>query len=139
MAFPARPEYESFIYGLIKEYPAVRSSTLHLYSVSSLTVIVEGDLYLDNGLRLRVLEVLDFKKGEIQSYSYAVYRNNEKIRWYDPQPHPENTELAVTFPHHYHEPPRIKQNRLPAPGVSFTSPNIPTLIADCLELGERLT
>ncbi len=139
MAFPSRPEYESFIYGLMEEYPAVRSSTLHLYSVSSLTAVVEGDLYLDNGLRLRVLEVLDFKRREIQSYSYAVYRGSEKIRWYDPQPHPENTKLADTFPHHYHEPPQIKQNRLPALGISFTSPNIPTLIADCLELGERLT
>ncbi len=139
MAFPTRPEYESFIYGLAEAYSAVRSASLHLYSVSALTAIVEGEIQLQNGLRLRILEVLDFKMGKIQSYSYAVYRDSEKIRWYDPQPHPENATLAATFPHHYHELPQIKQNRLPAPGISFTSPNIPVLIADCLEPGERVT
>ena len=32
--------------------------------------------------------------------------------------------------------PNIKHNRKPAPGISFTVPNLPTLIADCLELGD---
>jgi len=34
-----------------------------------------------------------------------------------------------------HEPPDIKRNRKPAPGISFTAPNLPTLIADCIALG----
>jgi hypothetical protein len=42
----------------------------------------------------------------------------------------------MTFPHHLHEPPDIKHNRKPAPGISFTVPNFPTLIADCAALGE---
>jgi hypothetical protein len=35
-----------------------------------------------------------------------------------------------------HKPPDIKRNRKPAPGISFAEPNLPTLIADCIALGE---
>jgi hypothetical protein len=52
----------------------------------------------------------------------------KSVLWCDPQPHPELPDLASTFPHHYHEPPDIKRNRQPAPGISFTEPNLPTLI-----------
>jgi len=69
-------------------------------------------------------------------YSYTVLRGEERVRWYDPQPHPENPALASTFPHHRHEPPNIKDNRRPAPGISFTARNLPTLISDCIELGK---
>jgi len=46
--------------------------------------------------------------------------------------------LTVTFPHHRHEPPDIKLNCQPAPGIGFDAPNLPTLIADCIALGEML-
>lgn len=59
----------------------------------------------------------------------------EKIRWYDPQPHPENPALAVTFPHHRHDPPDIKYNRVPASGIGFDAPNLPQVIAECMALG----
>lgn len=49
--------------------------------------------------------------------------------------HPENSALKVNFPHHYHQEPDIKHNRLPAPGISFDGPNLATLIADCAALG----
>ena len=134
MAIPTRPEYEALIYGLGLTYPAIVVSTLRLYSTSALTARVEGEITFQNGLRLHVLEVLDFKNREIRQYSYEVYRGGIKIRWYDPQPHPDNAVLAATFPHHYHLEPDIKHNRRPAPGLSFTAPNFPTLIADCLKL-----
>ena len=86
-----------------------------------------------HGLEIRVVEVLDFKNGRIQRYSYTVYRGDEKVRWYDSEPHRE-PELASTFPHHRHEPPDIKHNRKPAPGISFSEPNLPTLIADCMAI-----
>lgn len=54
----------------------------------------------------------------------------------DPQPHPEDAALATTFPHHLHEPPDIEHHRQPAPGISFTSPNLPTLIETCIQLGQ---
>jgi hypothetical protein len=33
-----------------------------------------------------------------------------------------------THPHHKHVLPDIKHNRVPAPGISFEHPNLPTLI-----------
>ena len=138
MSFPSRPEYESLIYGLLDAYPEVIGSTLRLYSTSALTAIVEGQVQLANGLKLRVVEALDFKTGHIQRYSYTVFRAGEKVRWYDSEPHPEDPILASTFPHHLHEPPDIKHNRKPAPGISFQSPNLSALIADCIALGASL-
>lgn len=135
MPFPTRAEYERLLYGVAQDYPVVERSTLRLYSTSALTAIVEGSVFLNNDVEVRVVEVLDFKRGRIQRYSYTVYRGGEKIRWYDPEPHAEVPELTATFPHHRHEPPDIKHNRRPAPGISFSEPNLDILIADCIALG----
>jgi len=131
------------IYALPQDYPDVVSSSLHLYTVSRGVAVVRGSLCFRNGLELRVSEVVDLVAARISDYSYTVFRGTQRIRWYDPQPHPENPDLASTFPHHLHEPPdpstssgqSIKHNRKPAPGISFTAPNLPTLIADCIALG----
>ena len=48
----------------------------------------------------------------------------------------EALDLAETFPHHYHAPPDIKHNRLPAPGMSFQAPNLPVLVDECGRLGD---
>ncbi len=139
MSFLSRAEYEILIYGLPQAYAdQVAASTLRLYSTSALTARVVGTVYLNNGLELRVVEFVDFMAGRILDYSYTVYRGQEKIRWYDPQPHPENPDLAETFPHHYHEPPDIKRNRRPARGLRSDAPNLHTLIADCIQLGQSL-
>ena len=136
MTLPSRIEYETLIYSLPGRYAAeIVVSTLRLYSTSALTARVEGVILFANGLELRVKEFLDYRLGRILDYSYTIYRGDEKIGWYDPQPHPELPVLAATFPHHRHEPPDIKHNRQPAPGVSFTSPNLFVLITDCLRLG----
>lgn len=134
MALSSRTEYERFVYGLLDLQEEVEASTLHLYSTSAFTSVVEGEVTLRNGLKIRVLEVLDFKAGRIRNYSYAIYREDEKIRWYDAQPHPENQDLAPTFPHHYHEEPDIKHNRRPAFGLSFEAPNLVAVIDDCLHI-----
>ena len=138
MTLPPRPEYERLVYGLLNVYPEVVGSTLRLYSTSAFTAIVEGRVILSNELVLRIVEALDFKVGQIRHYSYTVFRGDERIRWYDSQPHSENAALAETFPHHLHDLPDIKHNRKPAPGIGFTAPNLPTLIADCVALGTSL-
>jgi len=130
MSFPSKTDYEQLIYTLSQTHPALVSSSLHLYTISQGTAIVKGSIYFKNGLELRVNEIIDFVAGHISDYSYTVFRDKERIRWYDPQPHPELTELASTFPHHYHQPPDIKHNRRPAPGISFGEPNLSALIAD---------
>ncbi len=132
----SRAEYEDLLYSLPERYPEVASSSLTLYNKSAQTAFVRGSVHFRNGLELRVFEYLDITDGEIFEYSYTVFRGDEKIRWYDPQPHPENPALASTFPHHRHEPPDIKHNRKPAPGISFHASNLPTLIKDCEEVGK---
>jgi hypothetical protein len=140
MALPSRIEYEALIYSLPGRYSTeILLSTLRLYSTSALTARVEGIVLLTNGLELRIREFLDFRLSRIIDYSYTIYCGNEKIRWYDPQPHPEPPALMGTFPHHRHEPPDIKHNRQPAPGISFTAPNLFVLIADCVDLGRQLS
>jgi len=131
----SRLAYEHLLYTLPQQYPEVKSSSLRLFTTAATTGLVEGSVWFDNGLQLRVRELVDLSDGEILDYSYDVLRGEEPVRWYDPQPHPENPELASTFPHHLHEPPRIKHNRKPAPDISFQAPNLPTLIADCVALG----
>jgi hypothetical protein len=135
MPFPNRAEYDLLVYRLAEEHPEITLSTLRLYGTSAFTARLIGAIDFANGLQLRVIEALDFRIGRITDYSYTVYRGAEKICWYDAQPHPDNPDLASTFPHHRHEPPDIKQNRVPAPGISFTAPNLPVLIKDCGELG----
>ena len=54
---------------------------------------------------------------------------------YDSQAHPNDPTLAATHPHHKHIPPDIKHNRVPAPELSFTEPNLPFLLA---EIGQLL-
>lgn len=137
MLFPSRDKYERLIYTLPQRYSEIVSSSLHLYTTSRSTAIVRGSVRFRSGLELRVHEIVDFVAGCISDYSYTVFHGEERVRWYDPQPHPENPDLAETFPHHRHEPPNIKHNRKPAPGISFTEPNLSTLIADCIALGDE--
>ncbi len=134
MASLSRTEYEHYLYVLLPQHPQVVRSTLRLFTNSVTTGIIRGQIELNNNLVIRVFEFLDFADETILEYSYAVYDGEEKIRWYDAQPHPENPILKSTFPHHYHTSPEIKHNRQPAHGISFHKPNLPVVISDCLEL-----
>ena len=131
-----RLEYERLLYSLVERYPEVTASTLRLYPNSATTGFVRGGVHFHNGLEPRVFELLDLTDGEIFDYSYSVFRGEERICWYDPQPHAEDPGLALTFPHHRHEPPDIKHNRRPVSCITFHAPNLPTLVADCIELGK---
>jgi len=136
MPLPSRTDYEALIYSLPQSNPEqIQASSLRLYSTSALTARVVGEIRFRNGLVLKIREFLDFKVRQIRDYSYTIYHGEQKIRWYDPQPHPDDPALSATFPHHYHEEPDIKHNRKPAPGISFDEPNLPALIEDCLRLG----
>jgi hypothetical protein len=134
----SRAEYEHLLYMLPAQHPEIASSSLHLFTTSATAGLIRGSVWFNNGLELRVRELVDLSDGEILDYAYDVLRGGEPVRWYDPQPHPENPELASTFPHHLHEPPDIKRNRKPAPGINSQIPNLPTLIADCIALGDLL-
>lgn len=125
-------EYERFIFTLPERFPSIRYSTLVFQRLEPFTAIVRGEIFFEQGLRLRVLEVLDFDETTdfIQRYSYEAYREDEKLYWYDPFPHPHIPELAETEPHHKHILPDIKHHRIPAPHLSFAQPNLPFLIQE---------
>src|ERR1051326_6702588 len=112
----------------------VERSTIRVWSDSSHTGIAEGEIFFSNGLRLRVREELDFSAGLITSYGYEVYKNENRLYWYDDFPHPEIPELAATFPHHKHVEPNIRHTRVPAPGLSVTEPNLPRVVDEIEQL-----
>jgi hypothetical protein len=87
--------------------------------------------------RLRMREELDFDEGIITAYGYEVYCGDEKLYWYDDFPHPQDATLASTYPHHKHIPPDIKNNRIPAPFIQNSYPNVPVLIAEIEGLIEQ--
>jgi hypothetical protein len=53
------------------------------------------------------------------------------------QPHANDPALASTDPHHRHVPPDIKHHRIPAPALTFTSPNLPVLIHEIERLEQQ--
>jgi hypothetical protein len=113
----------------------ITSSTVAIWSDSRGTGIAEGEVFFARGIRLRLREELDFEAGLITSYGYEVYRDNERLFWYDDFPHPDDPLLASTFPHHKHVPPDIRHHRIPAPGLSFTKANLPFLVAEIEMIG----
>ncbi len=108
----------------------VERSTVSVWSDSPYTGIAEGEVFFAHSIRLRMREEFDFEAGLITSYGYEVYRESERLYWYDDFPHPNDATLASTFPHHKHIAPDIKHHRIPAPQTSFTQPNLPWLIAE---------
>ena len=121
--------YNQFVAEIL-DRPSVIRSTLSIWSDSPFTGVAEGEILFTDQIRLRIREELDFDEGLITAYGYEVYRQDERVYWYDDFPHPNDPELATTFPHHKHIPPNIKQNRVPAPGISFEQPNLPFLIEE---------
>jgi len=122
-------EYSHFVAELL-DRPTVQRSTIAIWSDSPYTGVAEGEVFFSSGIRLRIREELDFDVGLITSYGYEVYRGEERLYWYDDFPHPNDPTLASTHPHHKHVLPDIKHDRIPAPEISFTSPNLPALIEE---------
>jgi len=122
-------DYSRFMAELLSR-PPVKRSTVTVWSASPYTGVAEGEIFFSDNLRLRIREELDFETGLITAYGYEVYRGTERLYWYDDFPHPNDPTLASTFPHHKHVPPNIKRNRIPAPEIRFTEPNLPVLIQE---------
>lgn len=128
--FPTIEDYEHYIYTISSHFPEILISTLVLKRFGTATAKLEGKLYFQNEVELSILEVIDFSKNCIKSYSYEVYQNKEKQYWYDSWSHPLDESLAATDPHHKHVPPNIKHHRIPAPELAFDNPNLPFLIEE---------
>jgi len=125
-------DYELFIYTIADQFPSVRRSTVTLIRRGATIARVTGEIYFDSSVRLVVRERLVYNRLPvvIDSYGYEAWRGDKKLYWYDSQPHPNDPDLQSTNPHHKHIPPNIKNHRIPAPEMSFTQPNLPTLILE---------
>jgi hypothetical protein len=129
-------DYSQFVAELLDRSSVVRS-TVVVWPDSPHTGTAEGEVIFTDGFKLRMREELDFEAGLITSYGYEVYREVERLYWYDDFPHPNDASLAATFPHHKHVPPDIKHNRIPAPEMSFDRPNLTVLVRDIEELTNK--
>jgi hypothetical protein len=111
----------------------LRRSTLVVAQRGRQFAEVVGELALADDYRLTIYERLvwgDDALIVIEDYGYEAWHGNEKLYWYDSQPHPNDPTLASTHPHHKHISPDIKHHRVPAPGLSFAQPNLPFLIEE---------
>jgi hypothetical protein len=147
-----REQYERLIYSLPARYPSIRLSTLVIVPPGLDTARLTGLIAFERDIVLCVAELLNFGDGVIESYGYEVSRSHvprsqsplpeageycrasfphkDKLYWYDSWPHPDDPTLTSTLPHHKHVHPNIKRNRIPAPELSFTQPNLPFLIEE---------
>lgn len=147
-----RTQYERLIYTLPSRYSSIRLSTLVLAPPGLDVARLTGLVALGDDCVLCVYELLNFGQGIIEAYRYEVsrcrppftesplpeaaeycrasYPDKDKLYWYDSWPHPNDPTLASAHPHHKHVPPDIKRHRIPAPGLSFTPPNLPFLIEE---------
>ena len=130
--FQSLREYEIFVYTLPEQYASILYSTLVVARRGRYLAELKGEIVFPGGHRLAVYERLTWDAGSltIEGYSYEAWGGSDKLYWYDSQPHPSDPTLASTHPHHKHIPPDIKHHRIPAPDMSFTSPNLPFLIEE---------
>ena len=136
--FRSLREYETHVYTLRQRHSAIAGSTLVVIQRGAAMAVLRGDVYLPAGYRVTVREQLALDDGPvvIEDYGYEIWHGSEIVAWYDSQPHPTDSALASTHPHHKHVPPDIKHNRTPAPGLRFDRPNLDLLITEASSLAE---
>ena len=134
--FQSLNDYEEFIYTLSLRFASIQHSTLIVVRRGRRTAVLQGEIGFVDGYRISVKERLTLDAGEvvIEDYGYEMWHSAEKIAWYDSQPHPDDPMLASNHPHHKHVHPDIKHHRIPAPQMSFTSPNLVALIEEVEQL-----
>ena len=105
--FQSLAEYERFVYTLQQYYPAIRRSILTVIRRGAAVARLTGELEIGD-YRIVVREKLSFvdEPGLITSYGYEVWRGDEKLYWYDSQPHPNDPTFRhcptpqARFPRH---------------------------------------
>lgn len=134
--FRTPEDYELFLYMLTDQFLSIRSSTVVFIRRGATLARVTGELYFEQNIRLVIRERILYHRLPlvIDWYGYEVWQGEEKLYWYDSQPHPNDPDLAETHPHHKHVPPNIKHNRIPASNMSFMAPNLPVLIQEIEQL-----
>ena len=129
-------DYELFLYTLVDNFSSIQYSTLTLIRKGASLARIEGEIHFEQKFRLVIRERILYNRLPviIDWYGYEVWQGENKLLWYDPQPHPNESSLKSTYPHHKHIPPDIKHNRIPASEISFTQQNISYLVREIEEL-----
>jgi hypothetical protein len=138
--FRTPEDYELFLYTLTEQFPIIQRSTVVFIRRGTTLARVAGELFFEHDIKLVIRERILYHRLPliIDWYGYEVWRGEEKLYWYDSQPHPNDPALQSAYPHHKHIPPDIKHNRIPAPEMSFTQPNLPVLIREIESLIEEI-
>jgi len=133
-------DYELFLYILKQQFPSIRHSTMILIRRGASLARASGELQFDHGIRLIARERILYYRlpAVIDEYAYEVWKGQDKLYWYDCQPHPNDANLQNTHPHHKHIYPDIKNNRITAKEMSFSRPNLPGLIREIESLIEKI-
>jgi len=132
-SFEKSSDYSYFLFSLEQKFPEISNSQINFYSIEPDLFLAKGVIEFNSEIKLTFHEVINFSKQQIVRYAYEVCQKSELLYFYDPQEHPEDSSLTSTFPHHKHVPPNIKRNRQPAPGLSFTKPNLLFLIQEIID------
>ncbi|NIM80667.1 MAG: hypothetical protein GTO20_17920, partial [Candidatus Aminicenantes bacterium] len=100
---------------------------------------VSGEIHFDLDYRLVVRERLLYHCSPIviDWYGYEIWKAEEKLCWYDSQPHPNDEKLESSYPHHKHIPPNMTRNRIPSPEMNFEPPNLHVVIKEIEGLIKR--
>ena len=124
--------YEIFLYTLPQQFPSIQRSTITFVRRGVSLARVAGQLFFAQDFKMVVRERILFHRlpALLDWYGYEIWQGEEKLCWYDPQPHPNIPDLQSTHPHHKHIPPDMKHNRIPAPNMRFDEPNLPHLITE---------
>ena len=129
-ALDSYAEYARLIFFLLADRPTIEHHSLAVYTTSRTIGITRGEVNFRSGHVLRVFEQVDFVACRIVKYFYELAYQGESLWWYDSMPHPDVPDLQSAHPHHKHIPPDIKHHHIPALQLSFTRPNLPTLIEE---------
>jgi len=132
-------DYELFLYTLTERFPSIRRSTVTCVRRGASLARIMGELFFDHKVRVVIRERILYHRLPvvIDWYGYEVWEGDRKLCWYDSQPHPNDPTLQSTYPHHKHIPPGVKHNRVPAPEMSFSQPNLPPLIKEVEAIVEQ--
>jgi len=92
-------DYELFIYTIAERFPSIERSTLRFIRRGAALARVVGELYFAGDVRLTVLQrvVYDRLPALIDAYGYEAWRGDEKLYWYDSQPHPASQRCKVAI------------------------------------------
>src|SRR6266446_9538412 len=87
-------DYEFFVYSLQELFPTIRRSTVRLVRRGASLARIVGEFHFDQNVRLVVRERIVYHRlpAVIDEYGYEVWQGNEKLYWYDSQPHPNDPD-----------------------------------------------